>query len=270
MVIDFHAHIYPDKIAAKAVENIGAFYTLPMQGDGTVKGLLESAGKGKAGKGGIDRFVVFSAAAVPGQVASINNYIASVCAEHPELTGFGTLHPGQEDPEAEIGRFAGLGLKGVKFHHDMQRINIDDREMMDIYALLEGKFPVVFHAGDYRYGYSHPSRLAKVLDSFPKLTAVAAHFGGWSVFDLALEYFQQRFCYFDISSSLPFLGKKRARELIRAYGAERFLFGSDYPMWNPARCLEEFLELDLSETERDLILHRNAEGILPNLPPGAR
>lgn len=266
MVIDFHAHIYPDKIAAKAVENIGAFYTLPMHGEGTVKGLLESAGKGKDGEGGIDRFVVFSAAAAPGQVLSINNYIASVCAEHPELTGFGTLHPGQENLEAEIERFAGLGLRGVKFHHDMQRINIDDRKMMDIYALLEGKFPVVFHAGDYRYGYSHPSRLAKVLDAFPKLTVVAAHFGGWSVFDLALEYFQQRFCYFDVSSSLPFLGKKRARELIRTYGAERFLFGSDYPMWNPARCLEEFLELDLSEAERELILHGNAEGILPNFP----
>jgi predicted TIM-barrel fold metal-dependent hydrolase len=260
MVIDFHVHIYPDKIAAKAVENIGAFYTLPMEGDGTVKGLLEAAGKGEGR--GIDRFVVFSAAAVPAQVASINNYIASVCAENPGLTGFGTLHPGQEDPEAELGRFAGLGLRGVKFHHDMQRIDIDDRKMMDIYALLEGRFPVVFHTGDYRYGYSHPSRLAKVLDAFPKLVAVAAHFGGWSVFDLALEYFQQRFCYFDISSSLPFLGKKRARELIRIYGAERFLFGSDYPMWNPARCLEEFLELELSESEQELILHRNAEGII--------
>ncbi|MDR0998823.1 MAG: amidohydrolase family protein [Treponema sp.] len=262
MVIDFHAHIYPDRIAPKAVENIGAFYTLPMQGDGTVKGLLESAGKDGIDRRGISRFVVFSAAAAPGQVSNINNYIASVCAEHPELTGFGTLHPGQDDPEAEIGRFTGLGLRGVKFHHDMQRIDIDDRKMMDLYALLEGKYPVVFHAGDYRYGYSHPSRLARVLDSFPKLTVVAAHFGGWSVFDLALEYFRQRFCYFDISSSLPFLGKKRACELIRIYGAERFLFGSDYPMWNPARCLEEFLELDLSERERELILHRNAEGIL--------
>jgi predicted TIM-barrel fold metal-dependent hydrolase len=263
MVIDFHAHIYPDRIAARAVENIGAFYALPMEGDGTVKGLLENAGKGGEERCGIDRFVVFSAAAAPGQVASINNYISLACAGHPELTGFGALHPGLEDPEAEIGRFAGLGLKGVKFHHDMQRINIDSRKMMDLYALLEGKLPVVFHTGDYRYGYSHPSRLAKVLDAFPKLTAVAAHFGGWSVFDLALEYFQQRFCYFDISSSLPFLGKKRAQELIRLYGAERFLFGSDYPMWNPGRCLKEFLELDLSESERELILHRNAERIIP-------
>jgi predicted TIM-barrel fold metal-dependent hydrolase len=35
-------------------------------------------------------------------------------------------------------------------------------------------------------------------------------------------------------------------------------------MWNPARCLEEFLELDLSETERELILHGNAGRIIPD------
>jgi predicted TIM-barrel fold metal-dependent hydrolase len=256
MVIDFHAHIYPDKIAAKAIENIGAFYTIPIQCDGTVRGLL--AGPERA----IDRFVVFSAAAAPGQVVSINNYIASVCGEHPELIGFGTLHPDLENPAAEIERLMGLGLKGIKFHPDMQRFNIDDKKMMDLYALLEGRLPVVFHTGDYRYGYSHPARLAKVLDAVPKLLAVAAHFGGWSVFDLALEYFQQRFCYFDVSSSIPFLGKKRAAELIRIYGAERFLFGSDYPMWDPARCLEEFCELDLSDDERTLILGGNALKIL--------
>jgi predicted TIM-barrel fold metal-dependent hydrolase len=256
MIFDFHTHIYPDKIAAKAVENIGAFYTIPMQCDGTVNGLLASSGKM------IDRFVVFSAAAAPGQVVSINNYIASVCDEHPELAGFGTLHPDLADPGAEIERLMGLGLKGIKFHPDMQRLDIDDKKMMNLYALLEGRLPVVFHTGDYRYSYSHPARLAKVLDAFPKLVAVAAHFGGWSLFDLALEYFQQRFCYFDISSSLPFLGKKRAVELIRIYGAERFLFGSDYPMWNPARCLEEFRELDLSDDERELILSGNALRIL--------
>jgi predicted TIM-barrel fold metal-dependent hydrolase len=58
------------------------------------------------------------------------------------------------------------------------------------------------------------------------------------------------------------LGKRRALELIRIYGAERFLFGSDYPMWNPAVCLREFLSLELSETEKDAILYKNALAIL--------
>jgi predicted TIM-barrel fold metal-dependent hydrolase len=254
MIIDFHAHIYPDKIAAKAVENIGEFYRLAMQKRGTVDDLLE-AGR----TSGIGRFVVFSAAAVAGQVGRINEYIAAVCAEHSgSFTGFGTLHPDIPNPEEEVDRIIALGLKGVKFHPDMQGFNIDDRRMMGIYALLEGRLPVVFHTGDYRYPYSHPSRLAAVIDAFPRLITVGAHFGGWSMPDLAVEYLKDRFCYFDVSSAIPFMGRKRAVELIRLYGAERFLFGSDFPMWDPGACLDEFMSLDLTDGEKDLILYKNA------------
>ena len=257
MVVDFHAHIYPEKIAAKAVANIGKFYSINMCQNGTVENLLES---GRAG--GIDRFVVFSAAVNQTQVKVINDYISSICCERPEFTGFGTLHPDMENPQDEIERLSALGLRGVKLHPDIQRFNIDDRRMMDIYACLEGRFPVIFHTGDYRYSYSHPSRLARVLDTFPGLCVIAAHFGGWSVVDIAYDYFRGRSCYFDVSSSLSFIGPRRAVELIRDYGPERFLFGSDYPMWDPAACLEEFLRLDLTDAEKELILWKNACGIL--------
>jgi predicted TIM-barrel fold metal-dependent hydrolase len=253
MVIDCHAHIYPEKIAAKAAANISEFYKIPMCQDGTVDGLLECGRRG-----GIDRFIVFSAAGIPGQVASINRYIASMVTEHREFTGFGTLHRDLEDPAAEIEGMIALGLRGVKLHPDMQGFDIDDPRMMDMYAILEGRLPVVFHTGDYRYGYSHPRRLARVLDNFPRLTALAAHFGGWSMPDLALEYLKDRFCYLDVSSSIPYLGHRRSEELIRIYGAERFLFGSDYPMWDPELCLREFMELKLSDNERELVLHKNA------------
>lgn len=257
MIIDFHAHIYPEKIAGKAAAAIGEFYNIPMSREGTVKTLLESGQKG-----GIGRFVVFSAAIVPEKVQTVNDYIASSCRENPELTGFGTLHPDMKNPQDEIERLIGLGLRGLKFHPDMQRFNIDDERMMNIYAASEGRLPVIFHTGDYRYTYSHPSRLARVLDNFPKLCAVAAHFGGWSIFDIAYDYFHSRKCYFDVSSSLPFIGKRHAAELIRSYGAERFLFGSDYPMWDPSECVKEFMEVTLTDSERELILWKNAAALL--------
>jgi predicted TIM-barrel fold metal-dependent hydrolase len=257
MIFDCHAHIYPEKIAARAVVNIGNFYQIPMSCDGTVEGLL-AAGQ----RGGIGKFIVFSAAGTPAQVESINNYISEVCGAHPEFIGFGSLHRDLKNPGAEIERLTGLGLKGIKLHPDMQKFNIDDPPMMDIYALLEGRLPVVFHTGDYRSDCSHPRRLARVLDNFPKLVAVAAHFGGWSLYDLALEYFRDRFCYLDVSSAIPYLGNRRAEELIKIYGPERILFGSDYPMWDPGEELRRFETLKLSPADRDLILRENARRFL--------
>jgi hypothetical protein len=260
-VIDFHSHIYPEKIADKAVAHTETFYSIPMKGRGTPEELL-TAGR----RGGIDHFVVFSAAAVPAQAVTVNSYIASVCGPggcgEGRCTGFGTLHPDMENPGEEIERMRALGLRGVKFHPDMQRFNIDDSRMMNLYALLEGKLPVLFHMGDYRYSSSHPARLAVVIDAFPRLTVIAAHFGGWSLFDLALEYFRERSCYLDISSSLPYLGPRRAEELIRIYGARRILFGSDYPIWDPGECLKEFLALRLSSAEQEQILSLTALELL--------
>jgi len=258
MIIDFHAHVYPDQIADKAVNNVSKFYSIESSHDGTAETLL------KIGKHGhIDRFVVHSVAQKPEQVRTINEYIASLCkANQDSFYGFGTLHIDMQNPTEEIEHIITLGLKGIKLHPDCQRFNIDDDRMLKIFSILNNRLPVLIHAGDYRYDYSHPSRIANVIDCFPKLTVIAAHFGGWSLFDLALEYLEHRFCYLDVSSSIMYLGNRRSEELIRAYGAERLLFGSDYPMWDPAVELERFLSLNISASEKDMILSGNALRIL--------
>jgi predicted TIM-barrel fold metal-dependent hydrolase len=258
MIIDFHAHIYPEKIVRKAVENVSLFYGgYPMNCNGAIEDLLK-----RGEEAGIDRFVVFSAASNPAQVASINNYIAESAAAVEKFIGFGTLHPDMEDPQAEINRMITLGLRGVKIHADMQGFNVDDEKAMRLYGMLEGRLPVIFHCGDFRFDNSHPARLSRVIDAFPGLTVIAAHFGGWIIYDLALEYFRKRRCYLDISSSFPLIGLERGAELISIYGAERLLFASDYPMWDPAQCLAEFNKIKLSASERDLILYKNALEIL--------
>ncbi|HBT94793.1 MAG TPA: amidohydrolase, partial [Coriobacteriia bacterium] len=102
-------------------------------------------------------------------------------------------------------------------------------------------------------------RTKEVLRSFPKLVVNAAHFGGWSLFDLAQDYLKDEDCFMDLSSASILVGPRRTTELIRIYGAGRILFGSDYPMWSPPVELERFLLNDLTETEREMILWRNAE-----------
>lgn len=257
-IIDFHAHIYPDKIAEKASHSVGDFYTIPMQKVGSVEALFQS---GKPA--GVERFVVQSVATVPRQVESINNFIHDTCLEHPNsLIGFGTIHPDMENPLDEIERCLQMGLCGIKIHPDVQRFYMDDPAMFPIYDAIQGRVPILIHCGDYRYDFSHPRRLAHILDEFPRLEVVGAHFGGWSLWDLAMEYLLQRRCWLDTSSSFAFLGRVRTREIIRAYGADRIVFGDDFPMWDHQDEIDQLLSLELSAEEYDLIFHQNAKRIL--------
>ena len=257
-IYDFHAHIYPEKIAQKAVEGVGNFYNIKMNENGTVPRLLELGDEA-----GIDRFIVHSVATGARQVMSVNDFISATVHEHPDrFVGFGTMHADFEDKCKEAERMVELGLSGVKIHPDSQLYAVDDPRMFELYDALQGRYPILVHCGDYRYDYDNPERVRRVLDMFPRLTFIAAHFGGWSLQDLALEYLKDTHCYFDCSSSMMYLGQKRSAELIREYGADRFLFGSDFPMWSPKDELERFRALDLTEEEKDRILSKNPEIVL--------
>ena len=257
-IFDFHAHIYPTKISQRAVKSVSDFYNIEMDGDGTVDNLL-SQGKDYDMVG----YLVNSVAVDGAHVEVINNYIASECSKHSEFYGFGSMHAAYANKIDELERMVSLGLRGVKIHPDTQQYNMDDRRMDEVYDYLSQKeLPILIHCGDYRYNFSHPKRLANILDKFPKLTVIAAHFGGWSMHDLALEYLKDRNCYLDTSSSFTTTGIVRAKELIRIYGAERILFGTDFPMWNLKDELENMEKMKLANEEYELILHKNAERIL--------
>ena len=257
-IIDFHTHIYPEKIAQKAVESVGEFYGIGMDGKGTAKDLLK---EGK--ESGVTDYVVHSVALTASRVEAINDYIASECKTHKEFHGFGTMHADFENKIEAIERARKMGLLGVKIHPDTQLFNMDDRRMFELYDYLRQEdIPLLIHCGDYRYDYSHPRRLRRLLREFPGITVIGAHFGGWSMCDLAYEYLAKENCYVDTSSSFWMLGIKRAKELIRLYGAERVVFGSDFPMWSVSEELEKFRSMKLTDEENSLILYKNAEKIL--------
>ena len=157
-VIDAHAHIYPNKIASRAVDAVGDFYLIDMFGEGTVEHLLSAPQHAR-----ITHFIVHSVASTPGSVESINNFIAEQCRQHPEFIGFMAMHQDYPEPEKEIERAIGLGLKGMKLHPDTQHVNMDDPRLMNVYEMIEGRLPIVIHTGDYRYDYSHPRRLMNAL-----------------------------------------------------------------------------------------------------------
>lgn len=254
-IIDAHAHIFPSKIAEKATKSIGDFYDLGMFSEATSEKLLKAEKEA-----GIAKTLVCSSAVTASQVESINTFIADECAAHPEFIGFAAMHPEKDGFEEELDRAISLGLKGVKFHPDFQKFNVDDLRAIPVYeAIAKRGLPVLFHAGDNRYDYSSVERIIHLMELVPDLKVIAAHFGGYSQWDRTIHYPKSDHLWFDTSSSLAFLDKEKACELIRFHGVEHFFFGADFPMWNPTEELERFLSLPLTDDEREAIFHINFE-----------
>ena len=250
-ILDAHCHIYPDKIADKAVQNVGEFYHLEMHMNGTVENLLVCGEKA-----GITNFLVHSVSTTPHQVKSINEFISSQVHAHPDkLIGFGTLHPDSETMEADVEHLMGLGLKGVKLHPDFQRFDIDSPGAYKIYEQIAGRLPVLIHMGDDRYAYSKPERLARVMQDFPTLRVMASHLGGYRCWEEARECLRGNAnIRFDTSSSLPMLDPAYARKLIEHYGVENCMFGTDFPMWEPTEEFARFMNLGFGFADNQRML----------------
>ena len=264
-VIDAHAHIYPEKIASRAVDAVGAFYDMgdehgpDMHGAGTPEDLLSVCEQRP-----ITHFIVHSVATAPKAVTTINSYIAEQCAQHPEFIGFGTMHQDLPDKEAEVERAIALGLHGFKMHPDTQRVDIDDPRLMEFYEIIEGRLPIVLHTGDFRFDFSSPRRLVRVLKAFPDLVVDAAHLGGWSIYDIGYDILHEDLLnaerlFVDASSTFWWIGQRHMRELINMWGADRVMFGSDYPMWSPVVEYDLMMGCGLSDDDLERVLYRNAE-----------
>ncbi|MDR1001767.1 MAG: amidohydrolase [Oscillospiraceae bacterium] len=266
-IIDGHAHIFPEKIAAKATAGISEFYDTEM--DNQVASCDNLIKNGQ--QAGISKYLVHSVATTPKQVQSINNFLSEECKKRPEFIGFAALHPDFEDIEDEVERCIELGLKGVKLHPDIQKFLLDEDKALRIYRAIEGRLPLLIHMGDFRYQYSKPARLARVLDMFPRLDCIGAHFGGWSETEEAIKHLKSRRCWVDTSSTYGFIKNlDYMKHLISEFGADRVVFGTDFPMWRADYELEWLLKCGLSEEELELILHKNIENILASYEHGKR
>lgn len=252
-VIDAHTHIFPDKIAHKASASIGDFYGYPAYDDASSFELLKSGKRIDA-----RHFLVCSSAVTAHQVESINDFIAEECKKHDCFTGFCAMHPDFENFEEELDRAIENGLKGVKFHPDFQKFNIDDRKVYPIYkAIAKRNLPILMHMGDKRYDFSAPERLAHLVSDIPELRVIAAHFGGYSCWDRVKKISKDSNVVFDTSSSLGFLEKDKVLDLIEHFGTDKFFFGTDFPIWEPCGELEKFFKLGLSEDDNEKILYKN-------------
>ena len=131
--------------------------------------------------------------------------------------------------------------------------------MYPAYEIIASKgLPVLFHMGDEKYDFSSAKRLLKLMNDFPKLICIGAHMGGHLKWDEAEEFLIGKNLYLDSSSTSRKLSPDNIKRLIRLHGAEKVLFGTDYPIERHDEAINNFLNLGLTEEENNLILFDNA------------
>lgn len=252
-IIDAHAHIFPDKIADKAAASICDFYGFQYTENAAVKTLL-SDGENL----NVTNYLVCSASVTAGQTKGINDYMAEVNKDE-KFVALGTLHPDNEDFRDELSRIKGMGLNGIKIHSDFQHFILDDSRMIAICKeIAKESLPILFHMGDARSDGSSPKRLLNILKEVPNLITIAAHMGGYSAWDEAYEVLPvMDNLYFDTSSAISFMKDEDIFRMLNKHGTEKFLFGTDFPIWRIEDEAKRLLSLNLSEADNRAIFSEN-------------
>ena len=261
MLIDFHTHAFPKKIATSAVERLSfAAGGLIPQTDGSLEGL-----KAEMLQDGVDLSVVHCIATKPSQQTNVNNF-AIEANRDPAIVAFGSIHPDAPDALEELERLAEAGIRGIKLHPEYQQFYINDPKMKPIYRKISQLGLItLFHTGrDYGMAppyHGMPEHLVQALGWFDA-PVVAAHWGGVDCGEQVLELLCGKNLWFDLSFGYSALAKCIAQEIIDRHTPDRLLFGSDMPWHRPAWEKRLLDTLDISETDREKIFSGNAIKLL--------
>ncbi len=260
MIIDFHTHAFPPKIAGKAMEKLSfsAGGLLP-QRDCTVYDL-----KRLMQKDGVDKSVTLAIATNESQQQAVNDYIKS--QECDEIIPFGSVFPWADSAFDELERIKEMGMKGIKLHPEYQQFFVDDERLKPLYKKISQLgLIVIFHAGE-DFGYpapyhATPERLriaAKWIDS----PMICAHWGASCMGEDVLKYLCDIPIYFDTAFGYGTMPKNRAQRILEKKGADYILFGSDCPWHAPSWDIKMINTLDITEADKEKIYHENAEKLL--------
>ena len=270
MIIDFHAHTFPDAIASRAVAALAASSGIRPFSDGRASSLSAAARAA-----GVSLTVNLPVATRPGQWMSI----ARAGKEMNETSGatglvsFAGIHPRDEEPERILDALKEMGFRGIKLHPVFQDTAVDDPLTLRILrGAAERDMIVTIHGG---MDISFPDRrecswecILNMLEKAPPRKLVLAHMGAWGQWEEAERFLGVPGLWLDTSFCLApddrpdFLPRDQFVRMVRLHGADRILFGTDSP-WSSIRGSAELIRSSgLGEEEIGMILSGNARALL--------
>ena len=204
----------------------------------------------------------------PHQYDSIIRFASQLNEARPHLVSFAGLHPDQPNYKELLRQIAAEGFKGIKLHPNYQGVFFDDiRYLRIVYAASELGLAVLVHAGEDPYTpgqfYCSPDMALHVLAETAPPKLILAHMGCNGGYDEAEAKLCGQNVYLDTAYSLMHMPEKQLVRMIHLHGADKVLFGSDSPWTDQKADVEKIRSLTgLSESEKELILHQNAEILL--------
>ncbi|MDA4112259.1 MAG: amidohydrolase family protein [Thaumarchaeota archaeon] len=257
--IDCHVHVWPDALLQKNLETIKTQSGISPAFDGTIFTL-----RGSMAKSGISTSIVNNLVLRIDLMRKANDWTAQAVSNHKDLVGMGWIIAGAPESADEVTRCVReLGFKGIKIHLSHSKIFPGDSSNYQIYEKIsELGIPVLFHCGKNPYSrtsetqFSVPSGFRSVLSSFSRMKVILGHLAGYEDFpDDALEVLSSfRNVRADTAVRSP--SGVNISELVSIIGIDKFVFGSDFPIYDPAVLLS-WLRVSVPQPEFDSITKKN-------------
>lgn len=267
MIIDFHTHIFPDKIADKTIAFLSQKGGAIPFSDGTASGLVREMEEGE-----VDISIALPVVTSPTQFESINRFAKETNEifknKEKRIVSFGGIHPNCDNIEEKMKFIKECGFLGVKIHPDYQETYINDERYIKILeSARELNLIVVTHSGvDMGYRDSTvkctPKLVKEVLRRVPGVKLVLAHLGANEMPNEVYETLCGEDVYFDTAMILRYTDKETFEKILKKHGEDKILFATDSPWSGMKEDIEILKSFNLSKSTLDKIFFENAKKLL--------
>ncbi|MGC4019636.1 MAG: TatD family hydrolase [Muricomes sp.] len=259
-MIDFHTHMFPDKMAASTLDVLSSKFEIPPFTDGTVSGLRASQKEA-----GIDISIVLPIVTKLSQFQSLNRFASQFL--EGDIISFGGIHPSGTDYKSELNELKSMGFKGIKLHPAYQGVPFNNISYKRIVSYASELGFIISVHGGYDPGYpdrlyATPKMAAEVFEETKAPKLVMAHFGGFMCWDDAEQFLVGKDIYLDTSACLGLIEDEQFMRICRNHGTDKILFGTDSPWEGQKETVRHLHSLPFTENEKDMIFDKNARKLL--------
>ncbi len=266
MIIDFHTHVFPDKIAIKTIKKLQEISNIKAFADGTADSLVDSMTRA-----GVDCSINLPVLTKPEQFVSTNRFAVQLNEKYQnsknKIISFGGIHPNSSNYREELKEIKRMGLKGIKLHPEYQGEYIDDIKYMRIidYA-SELNLIITIHAGaDIGFPdtvHATILRIKRVIREVAPTKFVLAHFGGWKLWDEVEQYIVGENVYLDTAFLFDFIEQEQFVRMVKHHGSDKILFATDCPWAGQKESIIALKNMQLPSEELEQIFYKNALKLL--------